>query len=216
MLGVATIATSLAVGCLVFTGCGAGVQAGLGRAAPRSAETVARPTAGNPPHAKTNRPRTGANRRSGSVSELSEGEWLARGVVEVARGGGALRSGDVIYRPWLFQRQCSHAHCAVYWTRRIDIGVFTAQVSFPRAISFKASFKNESAPCESLTGREVADVGLLTSDFSATLSAGTDRIDATEHTYATTPACGAVEHLIRWTATRLTRAATSSVRSSAL
>jgi hypothetical protein len=217
MRRVATIASSLAAACVVLTGCGVSTQVAPGRISPH-AGTTAPPAASTPPRAKTHAPRTEANRPSGAVSNLKEGEWLARGVVEVSRGGGALQAGEVIYRPWFFQRQCSQGRCVVYWTRRIDLGAFTAAVSFAHGsqVSFKASFKDESSPCESTTGGGVAAVGLLTSDFAATLFPGARLINATEHTYATTPACGAVEHVIRWTATRLSRAITPAVGSSAL
>jgi hypothetical protein len=94
---------------------------------------------------------------------------------------------------------------AVYWTRAIDTGVFTAKVRFGKDRTFSASFRNESTPCTAGTSDVTKAIGLLTSDFTVHLGPGADHMSASEHTYATTPACSAVDHVIRWTATRVSR-----------
>jgi hypothetical protein len=56
----------------------------------------------------------------------------------------------------------------------------------------------------------VMAIGLITSAFTAVrLGPGRDHMSANEHTYATTPACRNVDHVIRWTATRLTNGVTT-------
>jgi hypothetical protein len=136
-------------------------------------------------------------------SAIRKEEWKARGVTLYSRGGGAIHSGGILSRVWVFQRQCAKGHCAIYWTRPIDLGVFTAKVTYHSKSVFTASFKNESAPCTTGTSSVTKAIGLLTSDFTVHLGPGQNHMSATEHTYATTPACSAVAHTIHWTATRV-------------
>jgi hypothetical protein len=140
---------------------------------------------------------------------LRQGEWLARGVVLSSRGGGAITGGEVLNRIWFFQRQCAHGRCAIYWTRPIDTGVFTAELTNGLGAEYSARFQDESAPCTRGTSEVVRAFGLLTSVFTVHLGPGTDHMSASEHTYATTAACSAVDHIIRWTATRVASGATT-------
>jgi hypothetical protein len=128
--------------------------------------------------------------------------WVAHGVILSDRGGGALRAGDQFDRDWLFQRQCIAGQCAIYWTRPIDVGVFTARLQINRD-ALSAKFSNEAAPCEIWDSGAIKSLGLLTSKFSLRHDPRSDQISGTEHTYATTTACSGVDRYVRWTATRI-------------
>jgi hypothetical protein len=133
---------------------------------------------------------------------LAQGEWVAHGRVSIARGGGALRSGEEIERVWLFQRECAHGRCAIYWTREVDGRLFTAKMTRGPGGSYSARFENETYGCVRAESNVIGAFGLLTSAFTVHLGPGPGRLTASERTYATTPACSAVKHIISWTATR--------------
>jgi len=180
---------------LLLAGCSASIQiGGVRQSAPHTSSALAPATLGG---------------------SLSQGEWLAQGLVLDSRGGGAIKSGERIDRIWFFQHQCAKGRCAMYWTRPIDTGVFTTEVTRGPGSAFSATFRDESAPCTSGTSNVLRAFGLITSTFKLQVGPGPDHLSASEHTYATTPACSALDRTIRWTAIRVTGRLTASPPSAA-
>jgi hypothetical protein len=133
------------------------------------------------------------------VSSSLAGRYLAVGQVITSRGGGALRPGERIQRVWLFRLQCGRRGCRTYWIRTPEVGVFTA----PARVSgdnVSATFAGERARCTSGNGSTHTAIGRLTSVLALHFDPATRTGTGTEHTFATTSACRAVDQRLRWTA----------------
>jgi hypothetical protein len=136
-----------------------------------------------------------------SISGRLEGVWAAHALI-VSWSGGNGQAGEQINRVWSFRSKCGRGRCALYWTRLIDLGVFTAAVHV-NGSALTATFANERTPCTSAGSRIIKAIGLLTSTFTVRLRPD-GRLYGTEHTYATTRACSDVDHRLRWAAIHVT------------
>ncbi len=155
----------------------------------------------------------GVTRNSSSAplvgGALAQDEWIARGEVTSADDGGMSKVGEQLKRYWFFQSQCSGGRCVLLWTRPIDIGNFTAELT-RAGTAYTATFRNEADPCASPHSHVVKALGLITSVFRVYFGPGPDRMSASEHTFPTSNICGPFDRTIRWTATRVSSGGTSA------